>query len=93
MAAIDSVINNCKKSTKIPIPPGFNMSNGKLIINADKYKSLEEQLDLSLRSGQPTQFYDCMDKKPKYYSTKGGSNKPTKKRTKHAKNFTQKKRR
>jgi len=82
MAAIDSVINNCKKSTKIPIPPGFNMSNGKLIITTDKYKSLEEQLDLSSISGQPIQFYTC--------TKRGGG---TKKRTKHAKNFTQKKRR
>ena len=82
MAAIDSVINNCKKSTEIPIPPGFNMSNGKLIITTDKYKRLEEQLDLSSISGQPTQLYTC--------TKRGGG---TKKRTKHAKNFTQKKRR
>jgi DNA repair exonuclease SbcCD ATPase subunit len=83
MAAIDSVINNCKKSTKIPIPPGFNMRNEKLIITTDKFKkSLEAQLDLSSISGQPNQFYTC---------TKIGGG--TKKRTKHAKNFTQKKRR
>ena len=81
-AAIESVFSNCKKNTIIPIPPGFTMNNGKLIIITDKYKkSLEEQLDLSLISGQPTQSYTC--------TKRGGG---TKKRTKHAKNFTQKKR-
>jgi hypothetical protein len=82
-AAIESVFSNCKKDTKIPIPPGFNMSNKKLIITTDKFKtSSEAQLDLSSISGQPTQFYTC--------TKRGGG---TKKRTKHAKNFTQKKRR
>ena len=79
--AIESVFSNCKKDTKIPIPPGFTMNNGKLIIITDKYKSLEAQLDLSGISGQPTQSYAC--------TKRGGG---TKKRTKHAKNFTQKKR-